>query len=95
MLLPNNEQNLEECPDAAHKHNPGSVTMQTSDDSSNAIGFIIKRFITFPDHLISYPLPGITNMIFLFAGLKYQDITVRNSNSNEGNISLTGSPDAI
>ena len=34
-------------------------------------------------------------MIFLSAGLKYHDTTVRNSNSNEGAISFTESPDAI
>ncbi len=34
-------------------------------------------------------------MIFLSTGLKYHDTTVRISNNNEGNISFTGSPDAI
>jgi len=34
-------------------------------------------------------------MIFLLAGLKYQDTTVRMSSSNAGNISLMGSADAI
>ncbi len=33
-------------------------------------------------------------MIFLSAGLKYQDTTVRISNNNDGNISFT-EPDAI
>ena len=33
-------------------------------------------------------------MIFLSAGLKYQDTKLRISNSNEGNISFT-EPDAI
>ena len=34
-------------------------------------------------------------MIFLSAGLKYHDITVRIRSNNEGNISLMESPDAI
>ena len=34
-------------------------------------------------------------MIFLSAGLKYHDTTVRISNTNEGNISFMESPDAI
>ena len=34
-------------------------------------------------------------MIFLSAGRKYNDTTVRNSNSNEAAISFTESPDAI
>jgi hypothetical protein len=34
-------------------------------------------------------------MIFLSAGLKYHDTTVRISNSNEGAISFRESPDAI
>lgn len=33
-------------------------------------------------------------MIFLSAGLKYQDITVRRSNNKEGNILFKGLPDA-
>jgi hypothetical protein len=34
-------------------------------------------------------------MIFLSAGLKYHDTTVRIRSNNEGNISFMGSPDAI
>ena len=34
-------------------------------------------------------------MIFLSAGLKYHDTTVRISKENEGNISFTESPNAI
>ncbi len=34
-------------------------------------------------------------MIFLSAGLKYHDTTVRIRSSNEGNISFTELPDAI
>ena len=34
-------------------------------------------------------------MIFLPAGLKYHDATVRINNSNEGNKALMGSPVAI
>ena len=34
-------------------------------------------------------------MIFLSAGLKYHDTTIRISNNNEGAISFMESPDAI